>query len=194
MSSTQTRVPSGVPSGGQFATSARADAAVSLGNDATTAPPTTVGAVFVMGPDEFAERFGPGEYQRSGAGWDEVEDHPAFLERNPFNPDRIHAGTWDDFVADIGTNGLREPVEIDPYSEEVSEGHHRVVAALKTGQPVRFTVAAPEGSWLQESGQALARSLLDDDVSVDAADGSRRWRPETALHVRRPRRAVSSST
>lgn len=123
-------------------------------------------SVFVMGVDDFTERFEPGEYQRSGAGWAEVVDHPAFLEANPFNPDRIHEGTWDDFVADVAQRGLIEPVTIDSYSGELSEGHHRVVAAMHTGQPVRFHVDT------RHDGGALARTLLDEGIPTEDSEDS----------------------
>lgn len=111
--------------------------------------------VFTLAAGDFAERFGPGEYQRSGAGWDEVADHPAFLEENPFNSDRIHEGTWDAFVADVARNGIAEPVSVDSYSEELAEGHHRVVAALRAGQPIRFRVDTTH------DGGELARTLIE---------------------------------
>lgn len=96
--------------------------------------------VHVLPVADFIEQFDPGEYQRSGAGWSEVEDHPAFQEPSAFNPGRIHSGTWDDFVHHVGQHGIQEPVEVDPYDNTVSEGHHRVVAAMHTGRDVPYTV------------------------------------------------------
>lgn len=86
----------------------------------------------------FTDRYWPGEYQLSGAGWDEVADHPAFNDPNPFIPDRIHQGTWDEFLVDLARHGITDPVCVDPYNDEVSEGHHRIVAVLTLDLDIPF--------------------------------------------------------
>ncbi|KQP63096.1 hypothetical protein [Nocardioides sp. Leaf285] len=136
---------------GRFGVQQRAEGDVDLAAATPAAP-----VLYAMPAEAFVERFAPGEYDLT-LGWDGTEDHPAFLQPNPLNPGRIHAETWDAFVADVAVNGIREPVEVDSYSEEVSEGHHRVVAALRTGQPVRFTLAPGcNGENLDLSGEIAA--------------------------------------
>jgi hypothetical protein len=98
-----------------------------------------------LSPEQFTERFLPGEYQRSGAGWDEVESHPAFNEPNPSNPQRVHAGTMPDLIESVRKHGIRVPVEIDPYNDEVAEGHHRVIAAIHTGRPIPWRYQQSSG-------------------------------------------------
>lgn len=108
----------------------------------------------------FAERFGPGEY---GDDWDEVPGHASFDERNPLNPERVHAGTWRVFAADVATRGVLRPVEVDPYDSRVCEGHHRVCAALLADVPIPFTVRA------YRPGHPLAGTRLDPGL-LDGAD------------------------
>ncbi|MGV8909638.1 MAG: hypothetical protein ACOH1Y_11705 [Propionicimonas sp.] len=113
---------------------------------------------------EFLARFTPGEYQRSGAGWDEVEQHPSFHEQNPSNPDRVHGSTWHQFLADVDAHGIKEPVMIDWYNtEELAEGHHRVVAAMHTGRDVPYAYMTPP--------ESLAATL-----TTESAGGQLFWR------------------
>lgn len=93
--------------------------------------------VYVLPAEQFAERFGPAEYAED---WEDVTEHPNFWAMNESNPDRIHDDTWIAFLRDVGCRGIQEPVEIDTYSDQVGSGHHRVVAALKAGQPVPFII------------------------------------------------------
>lgn len=98
----------------------------------------TAGGVHRLSVEEFQERYTPAEYDPEGVGWGAVRQHPNFFTVNPMNPDRIHGGTWDAFVADIRQDGVREPVVVERVSGEVVEGHHRVVAAEEAGRDVPF--------------------------------------------------------
>ncbi|WP_156250912.1 ParB N-terminal domain-containing protein [Pseudactinotalea terrae] len=123
------RQPAGITTGGQFALMPHTEPDVVLGPAGSR--------VLTMPVAAFVETFEPAEYDLN-RGWDGTLEHPAFLEPNPFNPDRVHEGTWDAFVHDVRANGIREPVAVDLDTGTVTEGHHRVVAAMLTGQAVRF--------------------------------------------------------
>jgi ParB-like chromosome segregation protein Spo0J len=38
----------------------------------------------------------------------------------------------------VKSEGIKEPISVDRMSQRVTDGHHRVVAALKSGQPIKF--------------------------------------------------------
>lgn len=114
---------------------------------------------------EFTKRFPPGEYDtRNGdADWDEVKNHPNFHEQNSFNPGRVHGGTWGDFVDDVAKHGIKEPVSVDHYDEKVSSGHHRVVAAIHTGQDVPWQWEHTYGCGCPEPGKTAGYAEYADE-------------------------------
>lgn len=73
---------------------------------------------------------------------------------------------WDGFLADVRANGVREPifVTVDPHrAPEISEGNHRLDAALEAGRssiPVEIRYyghAEREGTVLERAGQRRRR-------------------------------------
>lgn len=93
---------------------------------------------------EFMVRYAPKFYADTWANIEvEREDYA-----NPEDPDgefddHFLAGgetgmDFDDLVASIAEDGIDHPVDIE--GGVVGDGHHRVVAAMLTGQPVPFLV------------------------------------------------------
>lgn len=76
--------------------------------------------------EEFSGRFAASKYAQSGKGWDwdSVEEHPDFGSSSA------------EFLKDVARNGIRNPVVVDPDRQEVTSGHHRVMAALHAEQSV----------------------------------------------------------
>lgn len=86
---------------------------------------------------EAAARFVPSEY---GWDWDtagQVTTHGRFERREPGDP------TWREFVADIAINGMREPIQVLD-SIWVTDGHHRLLAALEAGADIIWETAPDE--------------------------------------------------
>lgn len=82
---------------------------------------------------EFADLFPPGLYSDN---WQSVADG----DGNGSGFDGCGDMGWemDELCESIATEGMHEPVTI--VDGEVTEGHHRVVAAIAVGAPVRYRV------------------------------------------------------
>jgi hypothetical protein len=78
-----------------------------------------------MPADRFAATHRPTEYD---------EDWDGMLSRETFSSSYDHPA----LVADLKANGMLEPVGVS-RGGWVEDGHHRVVAALDAGIPVRYT-------------------------------------------------------
>lgn len=130
------RVPAGIPTGGQFAAAMRAEAAMAL-------PERTV---HEMPAADFAAQFPPGLWSDSWEHLDELadEDVEEPADEDEWEEMGAHFSwggecgwTVDDIAADFARgNPMRDPVEL--LDGHVTEGHHRVVAALRTGTPIRY--------------------------------------------------------
>lgn len=101
-----------------------AEASKPLDPNAPPPPP-----VQEMTAAEFVATYRPEFY---GDNWDEAAVHPDFLAGGDWGWD------MDELCESIAENGILDPVEV--LDGDVNEGHHRVVAALRVNQPVRFRV------------------------------------------------------
>jgi hypothetical protein len=76
----------------------------------------------------FTKLFKPSEY---GSNWSEVPGHRLF--------NRAGAERQTALEESVKSEGIKEPISVDRMSQRVTDGHHRVIAAMKTGQPIKFT-------------------------------------------------------
>jgi ParB-like chromosome segregation protein Spo0J len=99
----------------------------------------------MLHPDQFGKlKFG----DFPGGTIDEVADH--LYMREPQFMDKLESS--------VRRNGVREPIELG-QGDRVTEGHHRIAAAYRAGQPVPYV----------EQGQRGDRSSKE-------TTNSRRWR------------------
>jgi hypothetical protein len=130
--------------------------------------------------EEFTARFVPSEH-----GWDwATAARTTTGDRFEVDPD--DPVDWDGFVADIAANGLREPVRVHD-GVWVVDGHHRTIACMKAGVPIRWEPAPSEthegqvpggpGDYLRHVPPDLADELagqVPDDDDWWAAVAARR--------------------
>ena len=137
------------PQGGQFGVQPLAEAP--LGPDGVDLSPAPQEPVFELPAAVFADRFAPslwaGTWDDLDALADEYVEEPA--DEDEWEEAGAHfswggeSGWTVEAIAESMTDEgqMRTPVEIhqaDDGSWGVSDGHHRVVAALRTDTPVRF--------------------------------------------------------
>ena len=78
--------------------------------------------------ETFVKLYKPSEY---GGNWAEVPGHRLF--------GRAGAERQTSLEESVKSEGIKEPISVDRMSQRVTDGHHRVVAAMKSGQPIKFT-------------------------------------------------------
>ena len=77
--------------------------------------------------ETFTKLYKPSEY---GNNWEEVPGHRLF--------NRAGAERQTALEESVKSEGIKEPISVDRMSQRVTDGHHRVIAAMKSGQPIKF--------------------------------------------------------
>jgi hypothetical protein len=77
--------------------------------------------------ETFTKLYKPSEY---GNNWEEVPGHRLF--------GRAGAERQALLEESVKSEGIKEPISVDRMSQRVTDGHHRVIAAMKSGQPIKF--------------------------------------------------------
>jgi len=77
--------------------------------------------------ETFTKLYKPSEY---GTTWAEVPGHRLF--------GRAGAERQASLEESVKNEGIKEPISVDRMSQRVTDGHHRVIAALRSGQPIKF--------------------------------------------------------
>lgn len=77
---------------------------------------------------DFTSLYNPSEY---GSNWQEVPGHRLFWMRGGVEKQTALEDS-------IKEEGMRDPITVNRYSMRVTDGHHRVIAALKHDKPVKF--------------------------------------------------------
>jgi hypothetical protein len=77
--------------------------------------------------ETFTKLYKPSEY---GNNWEEVPGHRLF--------GRAGAERQALLEESVKSEGIKEPISVDRMSQRVTDGHHRVIASMKSGQPIKF--------------------------------------------------------
>ena len=77
--------------------------------------------------ESFTKLFKPSEY---GNNWQEVSGHRLFWRAGVEKQTALEES--------VKNEGIKEPVSVNRMSGRVTDGHHRVIAAIKSGQPIKF--------------------------------------------------------